>query len=155
MLALLSQWDYFFPLNRFLNKIIFKENSNKAHQQTLLKGKSSNTLATWCEQLTHWKRPWCWQRLRAKGEGATEDEMVDNITNSTDMSLSKFQEIVEDRGTWNATLHEVENSQLNNNHCSALSLRFTACSIFMYPEWFSEIFKTEKQVYKYQDIFHT
>ena len=29
---------------------------------------SSNTLGTWCEELTHWKRPWCWQRLRA-GEG--------------------------------------------------------------------------------------
>ena len=29
-----------------------------------------NTLATWCEELTHWKRPWCWERLRAGGEGA-------------------------------------------------------------------------------------
>ena len=29
---------------------------------------SFNTLATWCEQLTHWKRPWCWERLRARGE---------------------------------------------------------------------------------------
>ena len=29
---------------------------------------SSNTLATWCEEPTHWKRPWCWERLRA-GEG--------------------------------------------------------------------------------------
>ena len=28
-----------------------------------------NTLATWCEELTHWKRPWCWERLRAEGEG--------------------------------------------------------------------------------------
>ena len=26
-------------------------------------------LATWCEELTHWKRPWCWGRLRAGGEG--------------------------------------------------------------------------------------
>ena len=26
---------------------------------------SSNTLATWCEEPTHWKRPWCWKRLRA------------------------------------------------------------------------------------------
>ena len=26
-------------------------------------------LATWCEELTHWKRPWCWQRLKAGGEG--------------------------------------------------------------------------------------
>ena len=29
---------------------------------------SSNTLATWCEELTHWKRPWWWERLKA-GEG--------------------------------------------------------------------------------------
>ena len=29
---------------------------------------SSNTLATWCEDLTHWKRPWCWERLKAGGE---------------------------------------------------------------------------------------
>ena len=33
-------------------------------------------LATWCEELTHWKRPWCWERLRAGGEGDEEDEMV-------------------------------------------------------------------------------
>ena len=25
--------------------------------------------ATWCEELTHWKRPWCWERLKAGGEG--------------------------------------------------------------------------------------
>ena len=30
---------------------------------------SSNTLATWCEEPTHWKRPWCWESLKAKGEG--------------------------------------------------------------------------------------
>ena len=28
-----------------------------------------NTLATWCEELTHLKRPWCWERLKAGGEG--------------------------------------------------------------------------------------
>ena len=26
-------------------------------------------LATWCEELTHLKRPWCWERLKAGGEG--------------------------------------------------------------------------------------
>ena len=30
---------------------------------------NSNTLATWCEELTHLKRPWCWERLRAREEG--------------------------------------------------------------------------------------
>ena len=32
-------------------------------------GWNSSTLATWCEELTHLKRPWCWERLRAGGEG--------------------------------------------------------------------------------------
>ena len=30
---------------------------------------NSNTLATWYEELTHWKRSWCWERLKAGGEG--------------------------------------------------------------------------------------
>ena len=30
---------------------------------------NSSTLATWCEELTHWKRAWCWGRLKAGGEG--------------------------------------------------------------------------------------
>ena len=30
---------------------------------------SFSTLATWCEEPTNWKRPWCWERLRAGGEG--------------------------------------------------------------------------------------
>ena len=30
---------------------------------------NSNTLATWCKELTHWKRPWCWEGLGAGGEG--------------------------------------------------------------------------------------
>ena len=30
---------------------------------------NSNTLATWCKELAHWKRPWCWERLKAGREG--------------------------------------------------------------------------------------
>ena len=30
---------------------------------------NSNTLATWCKELTDLKRPWCWERLKAGGEG--------------------------------------------------------------------------------------
>jgi len=28
-----------------------------------------DTLATWCEELTHLKRPWFWEKLKARGEG--------------------------------------------------------------------------------------
>ena len=37
---------------------------------------NSSTLATWWEELTHWKRPWCWERLKAGGKGTAEDEMA-------------------------------------------------------------------------------
>ena len=29
---------------------------------------NSNTVATWCKEVTHWKSPWCWERLKV-GEG--------------------------------------------------------------------------------------
>ena len=37
--------------------------------KTDAEAKTPNTLATWCEELTLWKRPWCWGRLKAGGEG--------------------------------------------------------------------------------------
>ena len=34
---------------------------------------SSNTWATWHEKPSHWKRPCCWERLRARGEGGDRE----------------------------------------------------------------------------------
>ena len=36
---------------------------------------------------------------------------LDGITDSTDMSLSKLQEMVKDREAWSATVHAVSKSQ--------------------------------------------
>ena len=38
--------------------------------RTDAEAETPNTLATWCKELTHWKRPWCGgQRLKVGGEG--------------------------------------------------------------------------------------
>ena len=46
---------------------------------------------------------------REKEKGVAEDEMV-SITDSMGMNLSKFQEIVKDRGAWHAAVHGVTKS---------------------------------------------
>ena len=40
----------------------------------------------------------------------TENEMVDGVTDSVDMSLSKLQEMVKDREAWHAAVLEVAKS---------------------------------------------
>ena len=40
----------------------------------------------------------------------TENEMVDGVTDSVDMSLSKLQGMVKDREAWHAAVLEVANS---------------------------------------------
>ena len=51
------------------NQYILKEISPEYSLKGLILSWNSNTLATWCKELTHWKRPWCWERLKAGGEG--------------------------------------------------------------------------------------
>ena len=48
---------------------ILKEISPEYSLEGLMLSWSSNTLATWCKELTHWKRTWCWEIWRAGGEG--------------------------------------------------------------------------------------
>ena len=64
---------------------------------------NSNTLATWCKERTHWKRPWCRERLRAGGKGSNRgwDGWM-AWTDTMDISLSKLLEVVKDSEAWRA-----------------------------------------------------
>ena len=46
-----------------------------------------------------------------RGRGWQRMKWLDSITDSVDMNLNKFQEIVEDRGAWRAAVHGVTKSQ--------------------------------------------
>ena len=48
---------------------ILKEISPEYSLEGLMLKLKLNTLATWCEELIYWKRPWCWERLKVGGEG--------------------------------------------------------------------------------------
>ena len=51
------------------NQSILKEIVLNIHWKNWCWSWNCNTLATSCELLTHWKRPWCRERLKAGGEG--------------------------------------------------------------------------------------
>ena len=54
---------------RSSNQSILKEMSPEYSLEGLMLKLNSDTLATWCEELTYLKRPWCWKRLKAGARG--------------------------------------------------------------------------------------
>ena len=66
----LKNWCFQIVLtSRRSNQSILNEISPEYSLEGLRLGWGSNTLASWCKESSHWKRPWCWERLKAKGTG--------------------------------------------------------------------------------------
>ena len=61
-------WMYHSLFYHHLQGYILRRSVLGVHWKDWCWSWNSSTLATSCEELTHWKRPWCWEGLGAGGE---------------------------------------------------------------------------------------
>ena len=73
---------------------------------------NSNILASWFEELSHLKRPWCWERLRAGGEGDDKgwDGWMASPTQWTWIWVNSGSWLM-DSEVWHAAVHGVTKCQ--------------------------------------------
>ena len=109
---------------------------------------NSNTLATWCKELTHWKSPWCWERLKAREEGD------DRGWDSWMASLTQWTWICASFGSWWWTgkpgvLQSMGSQRVGYDWATELNWRYpfnmlkwiwkSGCTSIISPDW-----KTDK-----------
>ena len=91
---------------------------------------SSNILATWWEESTHWKRSWCWERLKVGGEGG--DRGQDGWHHQHQLNGNEFEQAPGDGERWGSlascrlwSLKESDTTErLNNNKSLATGVSF-------------------------------
>ena len=127
--------------------------NSKGNQPWIFTGRTdADTLTTWCEGQTHWKRPWCWERLKKRRRRDWQSmTWLDSISGTTDTNLSKLQEIAEDRRLWHAAVHEqdlaTEQGQQKGKSLLGLSsLRYNGIGTWNFLNWGQKAIKIEDKI---------
>ena len=105
------------------NQSIVKEINPEYSLEGLMLKLNFNTLATWCEQLTHWKRPWFWGRLKAGEERDNRgwDGWMASPTWWTWVWTRWTGKLVMHREAWHAAVHGVAKSQTRQSDWTELN----------------------------------
>jgi len=90
---------------RRFNQSILKEISPGCHWKDWCWSWNSNILATWWEELTHMKRPWCWERLKAGREGNDRGWNGWMASQTQWTWVWMMMELMMDREAWRAEVH--------------------------------------------------
>ena len=92
----------------------------------------SSTLVTWCEELTHWKRPWCWERLKMEeGDNSGWDGWMASPTqwtwvwvNSGIWWWTERPSLLQSMGSQSDMIEPLKWTVLNDRKCSMYSSHF-------------------------------
>ena len=83
---------------------------------------NSNPLATWCEELTDWRKILMLEKTEGRRRrGKQRMKWLNGITYLMDMSSSKLRELLMGREAWHAAVHGVTKSQTSLNDWTEMS----------------------------------